>query len=83
MSEQGQELFDMMRAVNEGQASMLKLGRQQMALEVIRWLEAHAPLYEGHLLNELAELCKREAANAGNGRAYYIGRLVNLSMDPR
>jgi ribosomal 50S subunit-recycling heat shock protein len=59
MSDLGNNLFDQVAIINEGQRIAIKLGRQQFALEVARVL-GNRNKDAAAKLAALAELCKRE-----------------------
>ena len=59
MGDLGKTLFDQMTLVNEMSAQATKIGRQQMARDVVTLIRAGKPIYQ--VLDEIIALCKAEA----------------------
>ena len=60
MSDLGKHLFEQMALINDGQRIAAKLGRQQMARDVVGWIHANAHLLGGAPIESLLALCNKE-----------------------
>ena len=55
----GKQIFDQLTETNRMTSEYLKLGRQQMARDVVTLIRAGKPIYQ--VLDEIIALCKAEA----------------------
>lgn len=60
MSDIGAALFTQMAAITAGQQQALKIGRQQMARDVMGWVSQNAAHLGGAKVEGLIALCNRE-----------------------